>query len=949
MYFFINTSFSNLGGHGISDTFLNLLEEWLRSRYKETRYIPEEKEWPPNQPKYYVNLAVIHYQGSRTQEEVIFHAKHNEFINFTSDKIPLFNQVTREIADLFLADPHTGQTDFPKSILIEGAPGIGKTILLKEIAYRWANGTILDNARIVFLIYLRDSRFQSVTTINELIQYFDCLDENEIPAVVKQLKQSSGEGVVFLIDGLDEYPGALQNTFLVDLINRTILSKCLFVITSRPFASLSLHNKVERRIEIIGFGNEEQDEYICNFLKASSKKKEELDNYLQHHPMLSGLIYIPFHLSVLLFLFQQGNLPETLTEMNESFILHTVYRHMEKHDLPTSCIVKLDNFPKVIYDIIYKLSKLAFEGLQKNQLVFTFNEIKQTCPEVDTTPGAFNGFGLLQAVQHYPIKGAGTTVSFNFLHLTMQEFLAAWYISHCSIEEQKQLLNTSFMKCNFTLVKEYNYFHRISQNVLKYELDRYHVRVWQMYVGIVGAHCDAWVQFTTERSYALSEIKDPVLYLYFLQCMLEGKCKNVNLITSPFKNNTIKFPSYTLLPYHIALLCLFLSKSTEQWKYYNFHDNKMGDAGVKILTEFLLINEKILACIDALDLSLNNLSLRSSTAINNVIQRGTLVTLNLSCNKLGNSFLHGFSQILQANSTLKELVLCLNNIGVTGAKSIAVALHHNRTLEHLVISFNEIMDDGLIAISECFKISGGSNTKLICIKDLDLSANCLTSHSKYGISSIIQEGALVSLDLSYSKLDESCLYEISKSLLANLTLKQLFLCGSSIGVGGALSLAVALQHNNTIEDLCIRGNEILDNGTIAIAECLKTNRTLKSLNISKNNFTETGTTEIAEALNCNLVFRMLRIDREYVDILKQKGNWLTINEVKDKYNHTGDFFATLFGTRKHYYTESFSSETVIMDSSKKCFHTKRVNLSWYKIEEKFGVLLMLWNKHTVAK
>ena len=853
---------------------------------------------------------------------------------------------------MFLADPHAEHTDFPKRILIEGEPGIGKTILLKEIAYRWANGTILDNARIVFLIYLRDSRFQSVTTINELIQYFDCLDENEIPAVVKQLKQSSGKGVVFLIDGLDEYPGALQNTFLAGLINRTILSKCLFVITSRPFASLSLHNKVERRIEIVGFGDEEQDEYISNFLKSSSEKREELDRYLQHHPMLSGLIYIPFHLSVLLFLFQQGNLPETLTEMNESFILHTVYRHMEKHDLPTSCVVKLDNFPKVIYDIIYKLSKLAFEGLQKNQLVFTFNEIKQICPEVDTTPGAFNGFGLLQAVQHYPIKGAGTTVSFNFLHLTMQEFLAAWYISHCSIEEQKQLLNASFMRCSFTPVKEYNYLCRISQiirissvNFHPNESDSYHVRVWQMYVGIVGVHCDTWVQFTTACSYSLSKIKDGVLYLYFLQCLLEGKCKNVNLITSPFENNTIKFPLHRLLPYHIALLYLFLSKSTEQWKYYNFHGNKMGDAGVKILTQFLLVNEKILAYINTLDLSLNNLSSQSTTAVSNVIQRGALVTLNLSCNKLGNSFVHGFSQILQVNSTLKELVLCLNNIGVTGAKSIAVALHHNRTLEHLVISYNEIMDDGLIAISECFKISGGSNTKLICIKDLDLSVNFLTSHSKYGISSIIQEGALVSLDLSYSKLDESCLYEISKSLLVNLTLKQLFLCSSSIGVGGALSLAVALQHNNTIEDLCIRGNGILDDGTIAIAECLKTNRTLKSLNISKNNFTEIGVTEIAEALNCNLTFEMLRIDKEYVGILKQNGNWLTINEVKYRYNHTEDLFATLFGTRKHYYTESFSSETAIMDLSKKCFHTKRVDLSYYEIEEKSGILLMLWNKH----
>ena len=240
-------------------------------------------------------------------------------------------QVTQEIVELFTTDPHVGETEsdaisghLPKSILIEGAPGIGKTILLKEIAYRWANGIILDNARMVFLIYLRDSRFQSVTTISKVIQYFDCLEEKEIPAVVKQLKQSHGEGVVFLIDGLDEYPSTLQNTFLTGLTDRKILSKCLFVITSRPFASVSLHNKVERRVEILGFGDEERDEYISKFLESSPEEREKLEMYLKQHPMLNSLVYIPFHLTVLLFLFQQGDLPETLTEMNESFILHTV-------------------------------------------------------------------------------------------------------------------------------------------------------------------------------------------------------------------------------------------------------------------------------------------------------------------------------------------------------------------------------------------------------------------------------------------------------------------------------------------------------------------------------------------------------------------------------------------------------------------------------------------------
>ena len=429
----------HIGGHG--SPFNTFLIEYLRERYLETRYIPEGKEWPPNQPKYYVNLTVIYYDpGSHTNVEMNFGTKHNKCVNLTNNNTMAFShvtnwqsrcpnvkfRVTREITDLFTADPFissletdTNPANIVKSILIEGAPGTGKTIFLKEIAYRWANGTILDNAKIVFLIFLRDSRFQSVTTISEMLQYFDCLEEKEIAAVVQQLKQSNGEGVVFLIDGLDEYPGALQNTFLARLIDRTILSKCMLVITSRPCASLSLHNKVEQRIELLGFGIKERDNYILKYLKSLPKEREKLELYLEEHPMLNSLVYIPFHLTVLLFLFQQGNLPETLTEMNESFILHTVYRHMEKHDVPTPCVVKLDSFPKPIYDIINKLSKLAFQGLQKNQLVFTFDEVKKVCPEVNIVPGALNGFGLLQAVQHYPTKGVGKTLSFNFLHLTM--------------------------------------------------------------------------------------------------------------------------------------------------------------------------------------------------------------------------------------------------------------------------------------------------------------------------------------------------------------------------------------------------------------------------------------------------------------------------------------------------------------------------------------------------
>ena len=354
--------------------------------------------------------------------------------------------------------------------------------------------------------------------------------------------------------------------------------------------------------------------------------------------------------------------------------------------------MKLDNFPKPVYDIIYKLSKLAFQGLLKSQLVFTFDKVKQVCPEVNTTPGALNGFGLLQAVQHYPIKGVGTTVSFNFLHLTMQEFLAVWYISHCPVEQQVQLLEQSFMNTRFLN-----------------ELDNSNAHMWQMYVEIVGVNYDAWIKFTTKFNLSLDKFKDPLKYLYYIQCLLEGRSKKINIkyVTSVFKYNTIRLPYVTLLPYHIALLCVFLSKSTEQWQYLDCDNNAMGDVGVKISTNFLLTNKVVLTCIESFCLVFNCLTSRSGADNSAIIQEGTLVKLDLSCNNLGDRGMLEISQGLQVNSKLTTLSLSFNDIGVNGAKSLATALCHNHTLEYLIINNNEIMDDGVIAISECFKINGG--------------------------------------------------------------------------------------------------------------------------------------------------------------------------------------------------------------------------------------------------
>ena len=319
-----------------------------------------------------------------------------------------------------------------------------------------------------------------------------------------------------MLDGFDECPIAVQKeSFITNLIKgeddgRNFLN-AVVIVTSWPTATLFLHRRVDRRIEILGFAKEERENYISLSLRDSLDKIQELDKYLKHHPMIDNLCYIPLYLAILMYLFQQDSLPETLTEMKEYFIINTIYQYMERKKLSPPGVVKtLKDFPLNIVKYIYKLSHLAFDSLQKNQLVFTLYEIKNVWPEVDEIPGAINGFGLLQAVQHYPQKGVGRTTSASFLHFTMQEYLAALHVSTLSNKEQLSMMRNTFWHGQFSFM-------------------------WMMYVGIVGVKLSAFASYISSDSYTDNDIyNDERKYLHLFQCYTEAKNNAVDICLKEF-------------------------------------------------------------------------------------------------------------------------------------------------------------------------------------------------------------------------------------------------------------------------------------------------------------------------------------------------------------------------------------------------------------------------------
>ena len=754
-------------------------------------------------------------------------------------------------------------------------------MLAKKIAYLWAQKKLLSDVDILFLLFLRDPELQNVKTPEQLIEYM-CkrLNKEQLKSCIDQIEELK---VCIVMDGFDEYPIKLRKkSFIADLIKGKVFYNSIVVVTSRPTATISLHDKVDRRVEILGFAQKERDIYISDSLDSPEQGKQ-LQDYLKCQPIINGLVYVPLHLAILLYLFKkQSKLPETLTEMNESFILHTIYQSLTKNELtstgPVTVVADMNDLPKNIINIIKGLSKLAFAGLQDDKLVFSYDEIKANCSEIENDiPGAFNGFGLLQVVQHFPKTGAGTTVSFNFLHFTMQEYLASLYVSTAiPYEQQLSLMEETFWS------SKYNF-------------------MWMMYVGISGINSQIFMQFLYKAqpgedimNLALSGSiqRDRLKCLHLFQCFMEAKSETVpKEISSIFHDNEINFHGLRLLPHHVSSLILYISKYSMQLESLNVRDCHIGDVGMSILEHFFTANPDKASSIKHIDLFGNNSVLLWSVYCA-VFGQQNLTKLNWS--SLGGVNIEEIVSVIDNNTTVQSLDLSDNHFNDGDVEKIVNGFFKNNTLQELDLSDNSITTKGARLISEFlqsgvklrmswnnhFIDTGNSSVdyaqksisdvdtrivaNILCknntVTKLDLSQNRITANGAKSISKCIEcNKSLKEIDVSKNKISNFGLTEIAIAMKKNKTLQSLNVSFNNISDDGAVAISECLENNNTLQEFNISNNRITNNGAIAIIKCLKNNYMLQALDLSHNKISDEGIINIGKALKINATLQIIDI------------------------------------------------------------------------------------------
>ena len=598
----------------------------LRGRYISSRYSTAGDDWPPYQPKHYTTLALIHHKEKYADKKVISFVKElankgklvskehkvesssveNNDDHQTGGRARNMKNISELFASSSSATEHSSEV-----FLIEGAPGIGKTILSKEIAYQWANDNLLQYKRLLFLVFLRTVDSSKIQSVEQFVQHV--LKSCEMAASIgKYLIENNGKELVLVLDGYDELSEAdRKKSFIAEIIGRQVLSKCLLVITSRPTASLALRGIVDCRVEIVGFTEEDRLDYIKTALPDSLEKVAVLQDYLKSNPTINALCYIPLNMTILLCLCENGisNLPKTQTEMYKKFIEMTIIRFLEKtnENISDAAAFNLDNLPSQHYTVFKELSQFAFKALTCDKLVFNLTEIQEICPSLTAMQSNWNGLGLLHSFTHF--DGGNKIVTYHFLHFSIQEYMAGYHISTLPEKKQLQLLKSTFWSADY-----YN--------------------TWIMYVGITGGETFPLKHFLSgnflriftwvfKTSISNKFVNNKIKCLHIFQCLAEAP--NNDLITSIgnlFQNQELNLSNQTLLPRDLNTLGFFLVRSiNKHWIKLDLSGCNMGCAGLKILFEWFVGKDThSVVTIDRVDLSYNQLYFSSLVGLLNLLK-----------------------------------------------------------------------------------------------------------------------------------------------------------------------------------------------------------------------------------------------------------------------------------------------------------------------------------------
>ena len=709
-------------------------------------------------------------------------------------------------------------------VLIEGRPGSGKTTLFRKVSLDWMQEkNILQGVKYLFLITLRHlNKSSSLSDIMEMFYESEKMRES----VEQDLKESAGEGACFLMDGLDEYQNvSTEKSIIYQIIDRNVLPSSMVFVASRPAATGFLRRKGTKRIEVVGFTKAQINKYVESYPfktsddDTSSKMASDLKKFLDLHPNVQHLCYLPVHAAMICFLFDvnEGEIPNTETAIYEEFTLSTIARHKERHskeEFEVDSLSELDDEDKSLFKSI---CKLAFDMTTKSQQVVSKAEARKS---LSTTEGAF--FGLL-TVDRSPKRLYANHHVYMFHHLTFQEYLAAHHIAGLSEVEQ------------VSIVSEYKWIKEgdVLQNTKKF------------YCGIM--QYEKCLELQNDKTFLSNLLgSQNCLSSYGIQCAFESQCEEFYNYVIPSSKLKLEGNQH-ITQSDFSALGHTLSNSSSCVSKLSIHSNCFWDKNAVKIFSLLDCNNKLesithLECIGGAS------STEGCEAWNGLLSvLPSLEEVDLrdwSLNKYKIELLTQQGVTLQY---LKALRISVPELHCSHPETVMNLLRFGRNDIKIYFYGSSSSNSGL-DLEEFPFLKKISAFRAKARRDCDTPWLHL-----YNSDSVPERSFRCCTDivLVNCNIDDAAARTLVSSLSPSI-LEKIVLDFNSVSDNGAKALAEILSCGNLLREFSLQCNSVGNMGAIALANAAAKVSTLTKLDLQGNNIDDEGALHITKTLQSSL-------------------------------------------------------------------------------------------------